>query len=73
MACSLPHTIGEIKALVRKQIDEDIVRQLEIVNVTRLFDQAREAKEDMRKAYAKCKDIPQEKCVVIDKFLKDES
>ncbi|GJQ97102.1 hypothetical protein Tco_0008241 [Tanacetum coccineum] len=27
MACSLPHTIDEIKAFVEKLIDEDIVRQ----------------------------------------------
>ncbi|GJV16227.1 hypothetical protein Tco_1361550 [Tanacetum coccineum] len=69
MACYLLHTVDEIKALVQKQIDEDIIRLEEIVDVTRLFDKARAAKEDMRKAYQECKDIPQEKRVVIDTFL----
>ncbi|GJV24463.1 hypothetical protein Tco_1377158 [Tanacetum coccineum] len=44
-----------------------------IVDVTRMFDQVRAAKEYMRKAYAECKDIPQEKRDVIDNFLEAEA
>ncbi|GKB96303.1 hypothetical protein Tco_0982440 [Tanacetum coccineum] len=72
MACSFPHTIDEIKALVQKQIDEDTICKEAIFDVTKLFEQARADKEDPREAYAKCKDVPQEKSVVIDKFLEDE-
>nr|GEZ58127.1 hypothetical protein [Tanacetum cinerariifolium] len=53
----------------KKQNDEDTIRQEAIVDVNKLFNQARVAKEDMRKEYAECKDIPQEKRVVIDNFF----
>ncbi|GKF34116.1 hypothetical protein Tco_0107316, partial [Tanacetum coccineum] len=35
-----------------------------------LFDKAKAAKEDMRKAYTEWKDIPEEKLALIDTFLK---
>ncbi|GJY30792.1 hypothetical protein Tco_0414287 [Tanacetum coccineum] len=37
------------------------------------FDNASTAKDDMRKAYEKCNDIPQENHSSIDTFLKQES
>ncbi|GJS45299.1 hypothetical protein Tco_0595420 [Tanacetum coccineum] len=33
MACSVPHTSDEIKAMVEKQIEEDKARQLAIMNL----------------------------------------
>ncbi|GJS25525.1 hypothetical protein Tco_0454157 [Tanacetum coccineum] len=33
MACSVPHTYDEIKAMVEKQIEEDKARQLAIMNL----------------------------------------
>ncbi|GKE67368.1 hypothetical protein Tco_1521529, partial [Tanacetum coccineum] len=50
MACSLPHTIDEIKALVEKLIDEDIVRQKAITELAVQFDNASTAKDDLIKA-----------------------
>ncbi|GJS71007.1 hypothetical protein Tco_0703848 [Tanacetum coccineum] len=72
MACSLPHTIDEIKALVEKLIDKDIVRQKAIMELAVQFDNACTAKEDLRKAYEKCNDILQENRALIDTFLKQE-
>ncbi|GJU01068.1 RNA-directed DNA polymerase, eukaryota [Tanacetum coccineum] len=60
MACSLPHTLDEIQALVQKLLDEDIVRQNMIMELAVKFDNASTAKDDLRKAYEKCNDIPQE-------------
>ncbi|GJU15015.1 hypothetical protein Tco_1142981 [Tanacetum coccineum] len=37
------------------------------------FDNASAAKNDLRKAYEKCNDIPQETRTLIDTFLKQES
>ena len=37
------------------------------------FDNASTSKDDLRNAYAECKDIPQEKLALIDTFLKDKS
>ncbi|GJR01644.1 hypothetical protein Tco_0524628 [Tanacetum coccineum] len=73
MACSLSHSINEIKALVEKLIDEDIVRQKAIMELAVQFDNASTAKEDLKKAYEKCNDIPQENRALIDTFLKQES
>ncbi|GKD23450.1 hypothetical protein Tco_1225153 [Tanacetum coccineum] len=69
MACSLPHTIDEIQDLVQKLMDEDIVRQKATMELAVQFDNASTAKDDMRKAYEKCNDIPQEIRVLIDTFL----
>ena len=70
MACSLPHTVEEIKVYVQKQCDEDdAAHQEAIIGVTRLFDQAYAAKQALRKEYAECKDISQERRGVIDKIL----
>ncbi|GKB36329.1 hypothetical protein Tco_0881271, partial [Tanacetum coccineum] len=60
MACSLPHTDDEVEALVQKLIDEDMVRQKAILDLALQFDNACTAKDDLRKAYKKCNDIPQE-------------
>nr|GEZ05414.1 hypothetical protein [Tanacetum cinerariifolium] len=73
MACSLPHTINEVKALVEKLIDEDIIRQKAIMELAVQFDNASTTKDDQRKAYEKCNDIPQECRALIDTFLKQES
>ncbi|GJY20543.1 hypothetical protein Tco_0393109 [Tanacetum coccineum] len=73
MACSVPQTIDEIQALVQKLIDEDIVRQKAILDLAVQFDKACIAKDDLRKAYEKCNDIPQESHALIDTFLKEES
>ncbi|GJY48984.1 hypothetical protein Tco_0438940 [Tanacetum coccineum] len=72
MACSLPHNVDEIKAMVQKQIEEDKVRQLAIINLAVGYDNACTTKDELRNAYEKCTDIPQEKHVLIDAFLKQE-
>ncbi|GKE92593.1 hypothetical protein Tco_1573688, partial [Tanacetum coccineum] len=68
MTCSLSHKIDEIKAMVQKQIEEDKVRQLAII-----YDNANTTKDEPHKAYEKCSDIPQEKHVLTDTYLKQES
>nr|GEY21730.1 hypothetical protein [Tanacetum cinerariifolium] len=73
MACSLSHTDNEVKALVQKLIDEDMVRQKAILDLALQFDNACTAKDDLRKAYKKCNDIPQESSALIDAFLKERS
>nr|GEW37872.1 hypothetical protein [Tanacetum cinerariifolium] len=73
MACSLPHTIDEIHALVYKLMDEDKALQNAILELAVQIDNAYTAKDDMRKAYEKCNDIPQESRAFIDTFLKEES
>ncbi|GJS70094.1 hypothetical protein Tco_0702935 [Tanacetum coccineum] len=73
MACSLSHTIDEMKAFIEKLIDEDVVYQKAIIELTVQFDNASTTKEDMKKAYEKCNDIPQEKRALIDTFLKQKS
>nr|GEX60735.1 2-oxoglutarate-dependent dioxygenase DAO-like [Tanacetum cinerariifolium] len=60
VACSLPHNVDEIKAMVQKQIEEDKVRQLAIINLAYEYDNACTAKDELRN-YEKCTDIPQEK------------
>ncbi|GJR19363.1 transposase, MuDR, MULE transposase domain protein [Tanacetum coccineum] len=73
MVCSVSHSDDEIQALVQKQIDEDMVRQKAILDLALQFDNACTAKEDLRKAYEKCNDIPQESRALIDNFLKELS
>nr|GEX35694.1 hypothetical protein [Tanacetum cinerariifolium] len=60
MACLLPHTVDEIHALVQKLIHEDSVRQKAMMDLAVQFDNASAAKQDLKKAYEKCNDIPQE-------------
>ncbi|GKF22644.1 hypothetical protein Tco_0074966, partial [Tanacetum coccineum] len=55
-----------------KQIEKDKVRQLAIMNLAAEYDNASTTKDDMRKAYEECNDIPQEKRALIDTFLKEE-
>nr|GFA58241.1 hypothetical protein [Tanacetum cinerariifolium] len=73
MACSVSHSDDEIQALVQKQIDEDMVCQKATLDLALQFDNACTAKEDLRKAYEKCNDIPQESRALIDTFLKEGS
>ncbi|GKC67921.1 hypothetical protein Tco_1100519 [Tanacetum coccineum] len=72
MDCSLSHTVDEIKASVQKQIEEDNIRQQAIIDVALQFDSANTTKDDVRKAYQECKDIPEEKQHV-RKIIKDTS
>ncbi|GJZ39934.1 hypothetical protein Tco_0586497 [Tanacetum coccineum] len=73
MAYSLSHTINEIHALVYKLMDGDKARQNAILELTVQFHNACTAKDDMKKAYEKCNDIPQESRALIDTFLKEKS
>ncbi|GJV11337.1 hypothetical protein Tco_1352878 [Tanacetum coccineum] len=73
MACSVLHTIDEIKPTIQKQTEEDKVRQLAIINLAVEYDNASTTKDDMRKTYEECNDILQEKRVLIDTFFKEES
>ncbi|GJY56156.1 transposase, MuDR, MULE transposase domain protein [Tanacetum coccineum] len=71
MACSLSHTDDEVEALVQKLIDEDMVLQKAILDLALLFENSCTAKADLRQAYEKCNDIPQESRALIDTFLKE--
>ncbi|GKC68119.1 hypothetical protein Tco_1100717 [Tanacetum coccineum] len=73
MGCSVPHSYDQIKAMVKKQIQEDRVCQLAMMNLAHQFNEASIAKDELRKAYEECRDIPQEQRAVIEKFLKIES
>nr|GEU74260.1 hypothetical protein [Tanacetum cinerariifolium] len=73
MACLLSHTVDEIDALVQKPIHEDSVRQKAMMDLAVQFDNASAAKQDLRQAYEKCNDSPQETRNLIDIFLKRES
>ncbi|GJU43531.1 hypothetical protein Tco_1200797 [Tanacetum coccineum] len=73
MAYSLSHTSDEIQALVYKLLNEDKARQNNIFELTLQFENACTAKQDLKKAYEKCNDIPQESRDLIDTFLKEEA
>ncbi|GJY81324.1 hypothetical protein Tco_0494075, partial [Tanacetum coccineum] len=47
--------------MVQKQIEEDKVRQLAIMNLVVEYDNASTTKDDLQKAYEECNGIPQEK------------
>nr|GEU99757.1 hypothetical protein [Tanacetum cinerariifolium] len=53
--------------------EEDQVRQLAMMNLAHQFNDASIAKDELRKAYEECKDIPLEQRDVIENFLKIES
>ncbi|GJY78586.1 hypothetical protein Tco_0484387 [Tanacetum coccineum] len=53
--------------------EDDATRQEAIVGVIKLFEQAREAKQDLVKQYAECKDISPERRVMVVKILNDEA
>ncbi|GJU09873.1 hypothetical protein Tco_1132269 [Tanacetum coccineum] len=73
MTCSLPHTDDEVEALVQKLINEYMVRQKAILDLALQFENACTTKDDLRKAYKKCNDIPQESRALIDTLLKEGS
>ncbi|GJS41800.1 hypothetical protein Tco_0566843 [Tanacetum coccineum] len=73
IACSLSHTDYKVEALVQKLIDEDKVHQNAILDLALQFENACIAKDDLRKAYEKCNDIPQESRALIDTFIKEGS
>nr|GEX71450.1 hypothetical protein [Tanacetum cinerariifolium] len=54
-------------------MDEYKARQKAILELAVQFDNACTTKDDMRKAYKKCKDITQESRALIDTFLKEVS
>ncbi|GJR60070.1 hypothetical protein Tco_1502232 [Tanacetum coccineum] len=59
--------------MAQKQIEEDKLRQLAIMNLAVEYDNAITAKDELRNTYEKYNDIRQEKRVLIDSFLKQES
>ncbi|GKD05758.1 hypothetical protein Tco_1180732, partial [Tanacetum coccineum] len=59
--------------MVEKQIVEDKAPQQVIMNLAVEYDNACGAKDDLRKAYKECNDIPQEISALIDTFLKEDS
>ncbi|GJU75317.1 hypothetical protein Tco_1272387 [Tanacetum coccineum] len=71
MACSLSHTIEEIKAIIYKQFEKDNVRQQAMMNWVVQFENASITKDDTRKAYEECNDIQQEKPISCAKGSKD--
>ncbi|GJX52750.1 hypothetical protein Tco_0281119 [Tanacetum coccineum] len=73
MACSLPHAIDEIQALVYKLMDEDKARWNAIAELAMQFDNACTTKDDLRQAYEKRNDISQESRALIDTYFKKES
>ncbi|GJX76847.1 hypothetical protein Tco_1087929 [Tanacetum coccineum] len=74
MAFSLPHTVEEIQAYVKKQCDEDDATcQEAIISIITLSEQAMAAKEDLMKQYVECKDVSPERRALIEKFLDDEA
>nr|GEU52279.1 transposase, MuDR, MULE transposase domain protein [Tanacetum cinerariifolium] len=73
MVYSVPHTFDQIKSMVEKQIKEDRDRQMAITNLAHEFDNACTAKDELRKAYEECRDIPLEQRALIENFLKIES
>nr|GFA95268.1 hypothetical protein [Tanacetum cinerariifolium] len=58
--------------MVGKQIQEDRGRQLAMMNLAHEFNDASTGKEELRKAYEECRDIPLEQRALIGKFLKIE-
>ncbi|GJY96335.1 hypothetical protein Tco_0513245 [Tanacetum coccineum] len=65
MACSLPHTDSEVKALVQRLINEDKGRQDALLNFAFQFDDSCAVRDDLRKTYEKCNDISQESRALI--------
>ncbi|GKE43379.1 hypothetical protein Tco_1470663, partial [Tanacetum coccineum] len=59
--------------MIQKQTEEDKVRQLAIMNLVVEYDNVSTTKDELRNTYEKCTDMPQEKRVLIDAFLKQES
>ncbi|GJV59044.1 putative reverse transcriptase domain-containing protein [Tanacetum coccineum] len=64
----------KIKKYVKKQCEiDDVARQQPIIVITKLYNEAYRAKQALKEQYAKCKDIPQERRVLIEKNLFVES
>ncbi|GJS12038.1 hypothetical protein Tco_0368834 [Tanacetum coccineum] len=73
MACSLPHTDSEIKALVQRLINEDKGRQDALLELAIRFEDLCAVRDDLKKAYEKCNDISQESRALIGTLLKESS
>ncbi|GKA92196.1 hypothetical protein Tco_0814121 [Tanacetum coccineum] len=73
MACSLPHTDSEVEALVQRLINEDKGRQDALLELAFWFEDSCAVRDDLRKAYEKCNDIPRESRALIGTFLKESS
>nr|GEX80632.1 hypothetical protein [Tanacetum cinerariifolium] len=59
--------------MIQKHIEEEKARQLTIINLAVEYENATIAKDDLRRAYEECNDIPEEKRTLIDIYLKEES
>ncbi|GJX31405.1 hypothetical protein Tco_0241260 [Tanacetum coccineum] len=73
MVCSLSRNVDEIKAMVQKQIEEDKVRQLAIMNLAAEYDNANTTKDELRKACEKCNDIPEEHFFISNMICRQSS
>ncbi|GJU73098.1 hypothetical protein Tco_1264503 [Tanacetum coccineum] len=73
MTCSLPHTDSEVEALVQRLINEDKGRQDVLLNLAFQFEDSCAVRDDLRKAYERCNDIPQESRALICTLLKESS
>ncbi|GJY41706.1 hypothetical protein Tco_0428976 [Tanacetum coccineum] len=71
MACVLPHTDSEVKALVQKLINEDKGPQDVLLNLVFQLEDSGAFMDDLRKAYEKCNDIPRESRALICTLLKE--
>ncbi|GJV28679.1 hypothetical protein Tco_1385127 [Tanacetum coccineum] len=73
MACPLPHTDSEVKALVQRLINEDKGRQDALLELAFRFEDSCAVREDLRKAYEKCNDISQDSRALICTLLKESA
>ncbi|GJU98126.1 hypothetical protein Tco_1327397 [Tanacetum coccineum] len=71
MEYSLPHTDSEIEALVKRLIYEYKGRQDVLLDLAFQFEDSCTVRDDFRKAYEKCNDIPQESRTLICTLLKE--
>lgn len=73
MACRLPHTVEQMQKYIKKQVEkDDAARQQALVEVIKQFELAKALKQRLRQWYTYCKDISEERKVVIDQVLYDE-
>nr|GEV83774.1 hypothetical protein [Tanacetum cinerariifolium] len=73
MSCSLPHTVEKSKSVQKQCEIDDAARQQSIITVSKRFNESYHAKQALKEQYAECKDILQERRVVIEIFLYEES
>ncbi|GJZ19537.1 reverse transcriptase domain-containing protein [Tanacetum coccineum] len=71
MACSLPHTDFKVETLVQRLINEDRGRQDVLLNLAFQFEDSCAVRDNLRKAYERCINIPQECHALICTLLKE--